>query len=247
VPTQGDIAVDRVLREFPLFADLAPGHLGELLGGARSTSFLRGQAIYRAGDPARWLHVLLSGQVKLALSCDQGNEKIIDVVEAGQCFGEAELFSPHPCRADAVAVRPSQVLGIAREDLCRVMTMDGRVAMRLMKALAQRQLEMEAELATTDFRSASRRLLDFLVSQAGPGRDRGGETLVTLSVSKQLLAARFNMQPETLSRKLRNLARDGLISVDGCHIRLKNTMIDRYLSGEVPRRRSCSNVRCACP
>jgi len=247
VSTQGDIAIERALQEFPLFADLAPGHLGELLGGARSTSFLRGQAIYRAGDSARWLHVLLSGQVKLALSCDQGNEKIIDVVEAGRCFGEAELFSPHPCRADAVAVRPSQVLGIAREDLCRVMTMDGRVAMRLMKALAQRQLEMEAELATTDFRSASRRLLDFLVSQAGPGRDRGGETLVTLSVSKQLLAARFNMQPETLSRKLRNLARDGLISVDGRCIRLKNTMIDRYLAGEVPRRRSCSNVHCAFP
>jgi CRP-like cAMP-binding protein len=185
--------------------------------------------------------------VKLALSCDQGNEKIIDVVEAGRCFGEAELFSPYPCRADAVAVRPSQVLGIAREDLCRVMTLDGRVAMRLMKALAQRQLEMEAELATTDIRSASRRLLDFLVSQAGPGRDRGGETLVTLSVSKQLLAARFNMQPETLSRKLRNLARDGLISVDGRCIRLKNTMIDRYLAGEVPRRRSCSNVHCAFP
>jgi len=247
VSTRGDIAIKRALKEFPLFADLAPGHLGELVAGARSTSFLRGQAIYRAGDSVRWLHVLLSGQVKLALSCDQGNEKIIDVVEAGRCFGEAELFSPHPCRADAVAVRPSQVLAIAREDLCRVMTMDGRVAMRLMKALAQRQLEMEAELATTDFRSAGRRLLDFLVSQAGPGRDRGGETLVTLSVSKQLLAARFNMQPETLSRKLRNLAKDGLISVDGCHIRLKNTMIDRYLFGEVPRRRSCSNVRCACP
>jgi CRP-like cAMP-binding protein len=235
VPSVGDTRIKRVLKGFPLFAGLASEHLGELAGAARSSVFLKDQAIYRAGDPVRWLYVLLSGQVKLALSCNQGNEKIIDVVEAGRSFGEAELFGPHPSLVDAVAVKSSQVLAIDRENLCRIMTMDSRVALRVMQALALRQIEMETELAATHPGSGSQQLLNFLVRLAGPGRARVGETLVTLSVSKQLLASRFNMKPETLSRKLRDLAAGGLISVDGHRIRLKNIMIDRYLAGEVTR------------
>ncbi|OHC65732.1 MAG: hypothetical protein A2040_01565 [Rhodocyclales bacterium GWA2_65_19] len=237
MPPEAAIGMKTMLKSLPLFADLAAEHLEQLVGTARSAAFLKGQAIYRAGDPVRWLYVLLSGQVKLALSCNQGNEKIIDVVEAGRSFGEAELFGPHPYLANAVAVKSSQVLCIARDDLCRIMTVDSRVGLRVMKALARRQLEMEAELVAAHSHTGSQRLLDFFVSLAGPGRDRFGETLVTLSVSKRLLASRFNMQPETLSRKLRGLTEDGLISVDGCRIRLKNTMIDRYLAGEVTRGR----------
>ncbi len=247
MPSARDIGTKRILKGFPLFAGLAPEHLGELVGAARNASVLKDQAVYRAGDPVRYLYVLLSGQVKLTLSCNQGNEKIIDVVEPGRSFGEAELLGPHSYLADAVAVKSSQVLGIGRASLFRIMTMDPRLALRMMKTLARRQIDMEAELATTHSCSSGQRLLDFLVRLAGPGRDPAGETLVTLSVSKQVLASRFSMQPETLSRKLRHLADDGLISVDGCRIRLKNTMIDRYLASKPTRGRSCVGASSVSP
>lgn len=230
--SKNNINIKKILRELPLFAELAPEHLGKLARTSRSATFQRDQAIYRVGDPASEMYILLSGQVKLTLSCNQGNEKIIDVIEAGRSFGEAELFGTHPYLACAMAVKPSQLLCIAGGNLWHAMAMDPRVALRIMKVLAHRQIEMEADAVASYCRSNSQRLLDFFLSQAGPNRDLLGETMVTLCISKQLLASRFDMQPETLSRTLRNLTEAGLIAVDGRRIRLKNVRISRYLAND---------------
>ena len=232
MPSKSLRNIKKALGEFPLFAHLAAPHIDELAAASRCATFHKDQAIYRAGDPAGEMYVLLAGQVKLALSCNRGNEKVIDVLEPGQSFGEAELFGAMPHLAAAVATRPCQVLCIGRDSIYRVMELDPRLALRVMKVLARRQTEMEAELAKRRFYSGSQRVLDYILQQAGPNRDVVGETTITLGVSKQVLASRFDMQPETFSRTLRDLSDAGLIAVDRCQIRLRNTMIARFLDDE---------------
>jgi CRP-like cAMP-binding protein len=224
--------IRKCLSEFPLFAHLAPEHLDELAKTSRIAAVQKDQALYRAGDPAGEMHILLSGQVTLSVSCNRGHEKIIEVLHPGQSFGEAELFGAHPYPAAAVATLPSQVLCIRRDALCSAMEQDPRVALRAMEELARRQVDMEAELATRRFCSGGQRLLDFMLQLAGPKRDLVGETTVTLGISKKVLASRFDMQPETLSRTLRDLSAAGLIVVDRSKIKLRNTMIARYLDDE---------------
>lgn len=232
MPSKNSIDRKKVLRELPLLAGLAPELLGELTRGSRSATFQRGETIYRPGDPANEMYVLLSGQVKLALSSNRGNEKVIDVLEAGRSFGEAELFGARVYLAGAVAVKPAQLLCIAGEHVRRIMTADPRVAERIIMGLAHRQTQMEAELAASHFYSGSHRLLEFFLWLAGPDRDLTEETQVTLSISKRLLASRFDMQPESLSRALRDLTRAGLIAVDKSRISLRNDKIARYLADE---------------
>ncbi|MCM2289868.1 MAG: cyclic nucleotide-binding domain-containing protein [Sulfuritalea sp.] len=227
---ESSIRMMTILKEFPLFSQLAEQSLAELARTARTSTFHRDQAIYRVGDPVSEMHILVSGQVKLALSCNRGTELIIDLVEAGRSFGEAELFGNDPYQANAIATQASQVLSIARDTLYQVMALNPRVALDVMKLLAQRQIELETELAARHSFSSSHRLLDYFLRLAGPYRDPQGETLVTLGISKQLLAARCSMQPESLSRTLRALIEAGLIAVDGRRIRLKNIAIDRYLA-----------------
>ncbi|OHC71161.1 MAG: hypothetical protein A3H93_05760 [Rhodocyclales bacterium RIFCSPLOWO2_02_FULL_63_24] len=225
-----ELHMESILRAVPLFADLSPELLDELLREARSATFLRDQAIYRVGDMPRELYILLSGQVKLALSCNRGNERIVDLVDAGRSFGEAELFGPHPYLVSALAIKPATLLCIAGTSLQRVMMQDSRIALPLIKLLAQRQFELETELAANHSRSGSRRLLDFFLGLAGPHRGAARETLVTLGISKRLLASRFDMQPETLSRTLRELVAAGLIAVDGRQIKLRTAEIECYLA-----------------
>lgn len=228
--SNSNISKIKILRELPLFAKLAREHLGELELASRRASFQRGQAIYRVGESAAAMYVLLSGQVKLALSCNLGNEKVIDVLDAGRSFGEAELFGGHRYLVGATAVKPTQLLCIAGKHVRRAVEQDPRVALRVINVLANRQNELEAELAASHFCSASHRLLGFFLGLAGRNRDQAEETLVSLSISKRLLASRFDMQPETLSRTLRDLTEAGLIAVDGCQVRLKNARIARYLA-----------------
>lgn len=230
--SEGNIHLITLLGKFPLFARLATHHLAELAQGARCSSLHRDQAIYRVGDPVSEIYLLTSGQVKLALSCNRGTETILDIIDAGNTFGEAELFGQRPCSANAIATKPSHIVGIARDSLFQVMAVDPGIALYAMKILAQRQIDMEMELAARQTRSAPQRLLDYLLNLAGAGRAATGETLVTLDVSKQLLAARFGMQPESLSRTLRTLVETGLIEVTRSQIRLQNASIERHLAAE---------------
>lgn len=213
----------------PLFAGLAPHHVDELAQGACNSFYAKGQAIFHAGDAASQIHLLVSGQVKLSLSCRRGNERVLELIEPGQTFGHAELFVPGSYVVSAFAVRPTHVISIRRDSLFLVMAMDPRLARRIIQILARRQLEAEADMVAQNSSSPAQRLLGYLLDLAGPNRNSVGETIVTLETSKKLLASRFDMQPETLSRNLRDLTEAGLIEVDRKRIRLRNGEIDRYL------------------
>ena len=97
--------IPRILAELPLFANLAAEHIAELARAARASVVQREQAVYRVGDEIGELFILHSGQVKLALSCTRGNEHLIDIVEPGNPFGEAELFGRRPCVASQALIR----------------------------------------------------------------------------------------------------------------------------------------------
>jgi CRP-like cAMP-binding protein len=217
------------LSELPLFADLAPGNLDELVHDTCNVIYQKGQAIFRAGDIVAHLHVLVSGQVKLSLSCRRGNERVLELVNPGQAFGQAELFVPGPYLISAFAVKTAHVLAIRRDTLFRVMANEPGIARRVIEVLARRQLETEADLIAQNSWSPGQRLLGYLLELAGPHRKSAGETTVTLETSKKVLASRFDMQPETLSRNLRDLSEAGLIVVHKNRVLLHNAEIERHL------------------
>lgn len=217
------------LGELPLFADLAPGLLDELAHGTCNVIYQKGQAIFHAGDAASQLHVLAAGRVKISLSCRRGNERVLELLDAGQIFGQAELFVPGPYVVSAHAVTNSHVLAIRRDTLFRVMACDPRIARRVIEILARRQLETEADLVAQNSWTPGQRLLGYLLELAGPQRSLAPETTVTLETTKKVLASRFDMQPETLSRNLRDLTEAGLIVVARNRVVLRNAEIERYL------------------
>lgn len=237
----------KVLSELSLFEGLAPANLEELAQGTCNVIYQKGQAIFRAGDVVSHLHVLVSGQVKLSLSCRRGNERVLELLDAGQSFGQAELFVAGPYLISAIAVKPSHVLAIRRDALFRVMADDPRVSRRVIELLARRQLETEADLVAQQSWSPGQRLLGYLIELAGPHRAATGETTVTLETSKKMLASRFDMQPETLSRNLRDLTDAGLIVVDKNRVLLRNGAIERHLlTNPDPRLMDIDSVRRIC-
>ncbi|HPE72583.1 MAG TPA: Crp/Fnr family transcriptional regulator, partial [Candidatus Competibacter sp.] len=65
-------------------------------------------------------------------------------------------------------------------------------------------------------RSATQRLIGFLLQLAGA--PESGLIELALPASKQVIASRLNLTPETLSRVLHSLSDSGLITVKGRHI-----------------------------
>lgn len=216
------------LGKVPLFAGLEPELLERIVRTASCRSAAKGERIYWEGDTPRAFYYLLSGHVRRALASPVGEEKVIDVLSQGQSFGLTELFGSTPYASFAEAVAPTVYLQVDKEGLLAALAESSPLTMRVLAAVAERQMSFERDVAACFFQSAGGRLVDYLLREAGPRLQHFGDTVFDLPMSKSLIAARIGASAETLSRALRDLSDAGLIEVRGKTIVLREELVARY-------------------
>src|SRR5829696_6392729 len=86
----------RYLSTLPLFHDLAPAELARLAEGCTLRRLVRGEAVFRVGEPCEHFHVTVIGQVKLFALSPGGQEKVIELIGPGGTFAEALMFTGRP-------------------------------------------------------------------------------------------------------------------------------------------------------
>jgi CRP/FNR family transcriptional regulator, cyclic AMP receptor protein len=83
----------------------------------RTRKYARGESIFLTGDPGVNLCIIESGRVKLTLtSAELGREVALDHLGPGDMFGELALLDGEPRSADAIAIEPTRLLLLSRDD-----------------------------------------------------------------------------------------------------------------------------------
>jgi CRP/FNR family transcriptional regulator, dissimilatory nitrate respiration regulator len=198
-----------------IFRDVAPANLGPLMKQSWVMSAPRGTTIVERGARLPGIFGLAYGSVKLSLRGQDGEERVLQLVCAGQTFGEAKSLLGRPAHSEAIALADSKLVVIAASAVFTLMDREPRFARAVALLLAERTLEMLTEVESAMLRGAQR-LASYLGALAGsPGGNGNGNggTVVRLPVSKTLVAARLGVKKETLSRLLRQFAAEGVIEV----------------------------------
>lgn len=196
-----------------IFRDVAPANLGPLMKQSRVLPAPRGTSITQRGTSLPGMFGVAYGSVKLSLRGQDGEERLLQLVLAGQTFGEAKSLLGRACRYDAVALVDSKLVVIPAAAIFSLMDRDPRFARAMTLLLAERALELLTEVESAMQRGAQR-LASYLSSLTETTDGNGnGSCTVHLPVSKTLVAARLGVKKETLSRLLRQFASDGLIEV----------------------------------
>ncbi|MGL6224810.1 MAG: Crp/Fnr family transcriptional regulator [Steroidobacteraceae bacterium] len=202
------------VRTHHLFAGLSPPQLQQVMTSAQVVDADSGELLFDRGQPARHFYVVLEGQVNLVLYSKAGEEKIVDILGAGQSFAEAVMFMSGPMYpVSAVAAGPCRIARFSSVEYVGLLRESPGTCLRMLGHLSQR-LHMrirEIEYLTLD--SATHRLVRMIESRVPAGSD--GPHEIVLQESRQELASRLSMKPETLSRILRTLADTGVIVVQG--------------------------------
>ena len=218
----------------PLFADVKPERLSRLGAACRVLELPGHRAVFSAGQPIKEAHFLASGAIKrFALLADQV-EKVLELVRPGQMLALSEVFSAGAYASFAETVEPSVVIAIAVDVLREVVGRDAVLCMRLLEAVAHSHYASEFEVVTHHSHLVMQRVLDYLLGLAGDQRGVAGETTVRLGASKNLIASRLDIAPETFSRALRKLSDEGIIVVEGRVVHIQNVMLaiaERNASG----------------
>lgn len=206
-------SIAEILSRQPLFRGLSESELAQISAGSREFRVKKNELIFHKGDLAEGMHVVVMGQVKLALPSAQGVEKVVHMCGPGGTFGEAVIFLDKPYPVTAQATSESLLLLVTKRVLLEAMEANPLLCRKMMASLSMRLHELLGDMETCMLRSSVQRVVCFLVQSASAGEQETYE--ITLPASKQTIASQLNLAPETLSRVLGQLSDVGLIRVKG--------------------------------
>jgi CRP-like cAMP-binding protein len=207
------------LRQCVLLQPLEAGDFDALVANCHAKQLTENRILFDQGAPLTDIYLLISGSIKLLRLAPSGDEKVFEIIRPGQTFAEAVLFSGgarYP--VSAVTVSPSVVVAIHAASFLQLLNSSNTLCLNLMAKLSQRLHWMVNEVDRLTLHNATFRLVCYLLSHIS--EDENDRRDVNLSVPKHVIASRLSITPETLSRSLKELSKQGLINLDGPQIDL---------------------------
>ncbi len=147
------------LRNIGLFGALTDEVLSHLATTLSVSTPDAGTVVFREGDPARELFVLVSGEMEVLKRSQTGVEARVALLGPGDWFGEMSVLDVQPRSATLRALAPSRLLRITAADLDALYRYD-------VKSYAIIVLNLARELSRR-LRVADGILADFIANVVG--------------------------------------------------------------------------------
>jgi CRP-like cAMP-binding protein len=125
------------LKKTELFDTLNESQLDALLSQSSVESFTEGKTIFRQGEDATRLYVLIEGTVELTVKAQERIDFMTSKIDKeGAVFGTPSLMEPFRYNVMATCLRPAKVLLIEAAHLKKRMEEDPKMGMEIMRKLA---------------------------------------------------------------------------------------------------------------
>jgi len=221
-----------LLRQVQILSDLPEEPARFVAGGSLLRTLSRGQILCEKGKKNAGFFCLLAGRVKLSAISADGGERVVELVLPGRALGQAAAVMDQPFPFLAQALCESQVLQVGRERLHEAVGRWPEFTAAMLTSVSQDCLHLIHDLEACCLMSAGERLVDFLIKESEGEPGPGDAARLLLPASKAVVASRLNLTPETFSRELHELARQGLIEVERRSVRIPSL---EYLGARLRR------------
>lgn len=210
------------LRRNYIFADMTEDRLAQITHTMQGFHLQAGDTLFQQGAPAERFFFVRDGMIKLYRLSPEGDEKIIEIMQPGQTFGEAVLFMGERARypVNAEAISESHLYGFEQKAFLNLLRESHEACFGLLASMSRRLHMLVNQIDSLTLQNATYRVVMYLLElaprEARPGAD------IDLAVPKSALASRLAIQPETFSRLLARLRDQGLIEIHGQHVILRD-------------------------
>jgi len=110
--------------------------------------FGRGDAVFRAGDPAREMHVIAKGRVKVTVATPEGEERILAICGPDDFIGDAFVSEGAAYRAEAVALTEVVTCPISRDQFLQMSLKAPGFVLGVCEILSGHLFDCRAQLAS---------------------------------------------------------------------------------------------------
>src|ERR1700712_57324 len=162
----------------------------------RSRRLAAGATLFAQGDPTPALFGVLAGCIESRFSNAQGQQSVVENVEAGNTFGLASFVTGLPSTYEAIALEPTRLLVIGPAAYAWLMDEVPGFARALMREFARRYDGTLKLLEAARHRGAEERLCLALQHLRREGRASGSGPW-TMALTQSELATRANVSRQT--------------------------------------------------
>ena len=204
-----------ILRKCPLFNSIEDESLAAMLGclAAKERRYKKGDTIFAEGEAAKYLGIVLAGNVKIVRVDYYGSRSILASIEASQIFGEAfvcaglQSLPVHVIASEETAVL---LLDAQRVTRCcsKACSFHSQIIFNLLTVMAKKNLVFHQKIEITSKRTTREKLMTYLLLQA---KDAESSTF-TIPYDRQELADYLGVERSGLSAEISKLRKEHVLA-----------------------------------
>lgn len=220
--------VDLCVTRVPIFAGLERADQERVAALAHPEHASAGDLLADERSVPRLL-VVHTGRLKVTRLQRNGAEQLVRIAGPGDFVGESGVVSGIPSGKRVTALEDTVACAFTHEDIAGLLNARPQVALRMLGIVSRRLDDAEdrvSALTATDVRS---RVAAYLLEL--PATRTGTHTRVTLQLAKKDVASLLDTTPESFSRALARMTRDGLIEVSGADVAILDPLALDELAG----------------
>ncbi|MGB5831578.1 MAG: Crp/Fnr family transcriptional regulator [Thiohalocapsa sp.] len=193
-----------------LFASLDEDEITSIEAHTNVKRCRKNTVLMERGDESSVLYFVISGQVRIFLSGDDGKEITLNELGPGDYFGELSLIGESHRTASAITLSECELRSLSKAEFKQCLEKYPRISFNLIRHLSLEVKRLSDDLADMALLDVYGRIVKILTDAAEEDSGR----LITQKLTQQAIADRVGCSREMVNRILKELKIGGYLSVE---------------------------------
>jgi len=192
------------IEDVPMFCNLDKRFYKRLHDSIYIRHFSKNSIVFYEGDCSDYLHILLEGQVRLYKTSPKNSTIQIHRLVAPAVIGEYACLDQVPFPASCEFISEKGIIGLLHFDEVMKYMKEPDFSLALLKSMTNKVMLLSSLVHKETILSSEAKVADLILN----------DTETFTYIKNNEIASILNITPETLSRILSRLKKEGIISFD---------------------------------
>ena len=204
----------------PLWETLTEEERARVSSHVQMVHYSKNEMIHFDGEESSHMGMLLRGKVRIYKEGIGQRQQIIRLLKPYDIYGYRACIANGPYNSNASAFEDCVICRLSREEFVRLLRENGAFCYEVMRMMAQDLAISEIQTVNLTQKHIRGRLAESLLQLVqNYGYEEDGKTLAML-LPREDLANMSNMTTSNAIRTLSQFAQEGLIEINGRHIKI---------------------------
>jgi CRP/FNR family cyclic AMP-dependent transcriptional regulator len=191
--------------------------------GAREIHLEKDEAVFHEEEEALNYFQIAQGSIKMITNSPEGKEFIQGVFKVNDSFGEPPLFCNFPYPSAAIAIEPTIIIKLAKENFFRLLKENFEIHLLMDQVLCQRlryKSMVLSEISSYDPEHRIISLLKYFKTDGGSQMKKENKVMrsdfsYTVPFTRQQIADMSGLRVETVIRTVKKMETEGKVKIIG--------------------------------